>query len=193
MTDEEHAWKPPPWDPPLAGTEYEHLIGAIERQRATFQWKTDGLDAAGLRHRIDTSKLTLGGLLKHLAAVEDFMFTVKLAGEPIGKPWESIGWDGNNEWEFTTASGDSPEDLYALWNGAVARSRARLDAALRSGGLDQPVHMGHEDDRASLRRLLCDLLEEYARHTGHADLLREAVDGQVGEDPPADWRPRGRG
>lgn len=191
MTDEDVVWEPPPWEPPLAGTESEQLIGAIERQRVTFRWKTDGLDAAGLRKRIDTSTLTLGGLLKHLALVEDYVFTTKLTGKPIGSPWDGIGWDGSDdEWEFTSSLDDSPEELYLLWNGAVARSRARLEAALRSGGLDQLVHACSPDGHnANLRRLLCDLLEEYARHTGHADLLREAVDGRVGEDPPVNWRP----
>jgi hypothetical protein len=62
---------------------------------------------------------------------------------------------------------------------------------LANGGLDQLVHFAHPDGRhASLRRLVCDLIEEYGRHTGHADLLREAVDGRVGEDPPARWRPK---
>lgn len=174
----------------MAGSEAEQLIGAIERQRATFQWKTDGLDSAGLRQRIGSSALTLAGLLKHLALVEDYTFTLKLSGEPMGAPWDSLGWDGaDDEWEFTSALDDSPEDLRALWDGAVARSRSRLEAALRTGGLDQPVHASTPDgEHANLRRLLCDFLEEHARHTGHADLLREAVDGRTGEDPPAEWR-----
>jgi hypothetical protein len=76
---------------------------------------------------------------------------------------------------------------------AVGRSRAKLDAALADGGLDQLVYAsGPDGRRASLRRLVCDLIEEYGRHTGHADLLREAVDGLAGEDPPVDWRPRSR-
>ncbi len=174
----------------MAGSETEQVIGAIERQRATFQWKAEGLDAAGLRTRIDTSSLTLGGLLKHLALVEDYVFTTKLTGAPLGEPWDALGRDDrDDEWEFTSALDDSPQDLYGLWLGAVGRSRRRLEAALGRGGLDQPVHMGIGSSRANLRRLLCDLLEEYGRHTGHADLLREAVDGRVGEDPPADWRP----
>jgi Protein of unknown function (DUF664) len=77
-----------------------------------------------------------------------------------------------------------------LWDGAIGRSRARLGAALADGGLDQLVHLSWPDGRhVSLRRLVCDLLEEYGRHTGHADLLREAIDGRVGEDPPPGWRP----
>ncbi|MGI8994207.1 MAG: DUF664 domain-containing protein [Nocardioidaceae bacterium] len=77
-----------------------------------------------------------------------------------------------------------------LWDSTVERSRARLDAALADGRLDQRVHLSMPDGRhLSLRRLLCDLIEEYGRHTGHADLLREAVDGRGGEDPPAGWHP----
>ena len=179
-----------PWEPPIAGTESEHLLGALDRLRTTFRWKAAGLDAAGLRVRVGASSLTLGGLLKHLAAVEDFMFRTKLRGEPLGEPWEGFGWDGRDDWEFTSAADDTPEQLYALWDDAVERSRATLLAALADGGLDQPVHASRQDGRhASLRRLVCDLIEEYGRHTGHADLLREAVDGLVGEDPPAGWRP----
>ena len=179
-----------PWEPPLAGTEAEHLTGALDRLRATFRWKADGLDAAGLQTRVGASALTLGGLLKHLAAVEDYVFTAKLRGEPMGSPWDGTGWDGSNDWEFTSAAKDTPQELYALWDGAVERSGGRLGAALADGGLGQPVHATGPDGRhASLRRLLCDLIEEYGRHTGHADLIREAVDGRAGEDPPPGWQP----
>jgi Protein of unknown function (DUF664) len=181
-----------PWEPPLAGTEAEQLAGALDRLRATFRWKADDLDSAGLQTRIGASSLTLGGLLKHLAACEDYMFTTKLRGEPIGAPWDAAGSDGSNDWEFNSAASDTPEQLYALWDGAVERSRARFDAALADGGLGQLVHASGPDGRhASLRRLVCDLIEEYGRHTGHADLIREAVDGRVGEDPPAGWHPKG--
>ena len=85
MTDD------PPWEPPLAGTEVEHLLGALDRLRTTFRWKADGLDAAGLRARVGASTLTLGGLLKHLAFVEDYLFTTKLTGQPVGAPWDFTG------------------------------------------------------------------------------------------------------
>jgi hypothetical protein len=187
MTDETDDY---PWEPPLAGTEAEHLVGALDRLRWTFRWKADGLDAAGLQARVGASSLTLGGLLKHLAANEDYMSTVKLRGEPMDPTWDANDWDGSNDWEFASAADDSPDDLYALWDGAVERSRSRLAAALADGGLDQAAHVSGPDGvHASLRRLVCDLIEEYGRHTGHADLLREAVDGRVGEDPPAGWRP----
>ncbi len=180
-----------PWEPPLAGTEREHLIGALDRMRATFRWKVDGLDAAGLSLRAGASTLTLGGLLKHLALVEDYSSTSKLSGAPLGEPWPPDSADSADEtWEFTSAAQDSPAELYALWDGAVERARARFATALAEGGLDRPAHVADGHGRhASVRRLLCDLIEEYGRHTGHADLLREAVDGLVGEDPPRGWRP----
>ncbi len=179
-----------PWEPPCAGTEVEHLIGALDRLRTTFRWKADGLDAAGLASPVGVSSLTLGGLLKHLAFVEDYTFTVKFGGRAPGSPWNEAPWDDVQDWDFRSAVDDPPEQLYALWDDAVARNRARLAAAVADGGLDQPVHISASDGtHASLRRLVCDLIEEYGRHAGHADLLREAVDGLVGEDPPAGWRP----
>jgi hypothetical protein len=190
MSDADATWTPPPWEPPLAGNEVEHLLGALDRLRTTFRWKAGGLDRAGLQVRIGASSLTLASLLKHLAVVEDVTFTVKLRGEPIGQPWESMAWDGTKEYWFTSAADDTPEQLYALWDSAVERSRERVAAALADGGLDQMAHIHDgQGNHASLRRLVCDLVEEYGRHTGHADLIREAVDGLVGEDPPDDWRP----
>jgi hypothetical protein len=181
-----------PWEPPVAGTETEQLLGTLDRLRATFRWKADALDHAGLAARIPSSTLTLGGLLKHLAAVEDHHFTVKLTGDPVGAPWDATGWDGSNDWELESAVDDDPAELDALWDGAVERARARVAAALDRGGLDQPVAMAHPDGRhANLRRLLCDMIEEYGRHTGHADLIRESVDGRTGEDPPDGWAPVG--
>jgi uncharacterized damage-inducible protein DinB len=182
-----------PWEPPLAGTEDEHLVGALDRLRTTFRWKADDLDPAGLQTRVGASSLTLGSLLKHLALVEDHIFSTKLSGQPLGAPWDTADWDSDQDWEFTSAANDTPEQLYTLWDGAVERSRARFAAALADGGVDQLIQFSWPDgSRPSLRRLLCDLIEEYARHTGHADILREAVDGRAGEDPPAGWQPKSR-
>ena len=177
-----------PWEPPLAGNEEEHLLAALDRLRTTFRWKADDLDDAGLRARVGSSSLTLGGLLKHLARVEDDLSTTRLDGAPIGEPWASQWQPG--DWVFSSATDDSADVLYRLWDAAVDRSRARLAASLADGGLDQPVSVSWSDGRhPSLRRLLFHLVEEYGRHTGHADLLREAIDGRVGEDPPRGWRP----
>jgi hypothetical protein len=125
-----------PWEPPLAGTEADHLIGALDRLRTTFRWKADDLDADGLQTRIGVASLTLGGLLKHLAICEDYKFTTKLAGEPLGGPWAGLGWDGSDdEWEFTTARDDSPALLYALWDDAVERSRVGSARPWRRAGV----------------------------------------------------------
>ena len=175
----------------MAGNELEHLIGALERLRATFRWKADGLDASGLQARIPSSSLTIGGLLKHLALVEDMTFSVKFTGAPFEDPWTIFNGEASEDWEFTSSQDDSTEKLYACWDAAVARSRTRLAAALELGGLDQEAHIASEVGiHASLRRLVFDLVEEYGRHTGHADLLREAIDGRVGEDPPPGWQPQ---
>jgi hypothetical protein len=173
----------------MAGTEAEQLTGALDRLRATFRFKADGLDAAGLNQRVGASTLTLGGLLKHLALVEEHQFSTKLTGAPLGDPWAKVDWDADPNWEFETAAGDPPSALYALFDAAVEQSRTRLATALADGGLDQLVAANVDGRHANLRRLVCDMLEEYGRHTGHADLIREAVDGRTGEDPPPGWKP----
>ena len=143
--------------------------------------------AAGLRRPHLPSAMTLGGLLKHLALVEDRRTAVDLTGQPIGPPWDAAGvdFDADPGWEWRTAADHSPEELYALWRGAIERSRAAMARVLADGGLDQPSKFTSRSGQSrNLRRVLVDLHDEYARHVGHADLLREAVDGLVGQDPP---------
>ncbi|HEX2236015.1 MAG TPA: DinB family protein [Actinomycetota bacterium] len=172
--------------PPLAGDETATLLGSLERQRATLAWKCSGLDAAGMRATVGASTITLGGLLKHLALVEADYFVLRLHGRDPGPPWNTVDWDADPDWEWRSAAEDTPEQLASLWEDAVVRSRAAVEEALAGGGLDQLV-TGITDERGespSLRRVLIDLIEEYSRHTGHADLIRESVDGLTGEDPP---------
>jgi hypothetical protein len=155
-----------------------------------FAWKCEGLDRAALQQRLEPSAITLGGLLKHLALTEDYTFNHKLRGQPPGPPWDDADWEEDPDWEWHSAVDDSPEELYGIWQEAVSRSRATVDNALAKGDLGQRGWMtSPEGDRVSLRRLLIDLIEEYARHVGHADLIRESVDGVVGEDPPDGFVP----
>jgi Protein of unknown function (DUF664) len=180
----------PPWEPPFAGTETEHVLGSLERLRATFRWKADGLDADQIHTPLPSSTLTVGGLLKHLAVQEDYAALVKIAGRPMPPVWDDNGWDGDNDWEFTSASQQSPDELYAMYDAALERARSSVREALEDRGLDGDSAVTLEDgSHASVRRVLFDLLEEYGRHTGHMDLVREALDGRVGEDPPVEWRP----
>ncbi|MGY1499414.1 DinB family protein [Streptomyces sp. QTS52] len=172
-------------EPPLAGTEAAAVLGALERQRATLGWKCSGLDAVGLQATVGASTMTLGGLLKHLAHVEDSHFARLWLGSAVGAPWNAVDWDSDPDWDYRSAAEDAPEQLLALWRESVARSRAIVDKALSAGGLDQlGAYTTRSGEHPNLRRILLDLVEEYARHVGHADLIRESVDGLTGEDPP---------
>ncbi|HEY0697480.1 MAG TPA: DUF664 domain-containing protein, partial [Micromonospora sp.] len=171
--------------PPVAGDETDTLLGALERSRATLAWKCGGLDEAGMRATVGASSMTLGGLLKHVALVEDEYFSHRLLGRELGPPWNTVDWDADPDWEWRSATEDSPEQLMALWRNAVARSRAAVAEVLVEGSPDQFARWTNDrGESPSLRRILVDLIEEYARHVGHADLIRESVDGLVGEDPP---------
>jgi hypothetical protein len=174
-----------PREAPIAGTELETMLGSLERQRAIFAWKCGGLDSAGLSASHPPSTMTLGGLVKHLALCEDEYFTRRLLGAELGTPWDAVNWDTDSEWEWHSAADDTPEQLYALWQDSVERSRAAVANALDQGGLDHSAqYKNSRGESPSLRRILIDMIEEYGRHAGHADLIRESVDGLTGEDPP---------
>jgi hypothetical protein len=172
-------------EPSMTVDETGMLLFALDRSRAQFAWKCGGLDAAALSKPFPPSAMTLGGLLKHVALVEDNYAAVVLAGQPLGPPWDAVDFDADPDWEWRTAAGDSPAELYALWSEAAKRCRAAITRVLADGGLDQPAKSATSSGQSpNLRRMLGDLHDEYARHVGHADLLREAVDGLTGEDPP---------
>ena len=179
MTDIDEQGRP---EPPFAAGEVTTLLGFLDFQRATFEWKCAGLDAAGLAETVGASTMTLGGMLKHLAWVEECWFSVRLNGHEWQPLWRDVDWRAEPDWEWTSAADDSPEQLRALWQDAVGRSRTLTDEALADGGLDRLTPWTWPDGRSvSLRWILCHMVEEYARHNGHADLIREAVDGQTGE------------
>jgi len=172
-------------EPSMTAGEVEMLLFALRRSRAQFAWKCGGLDAAGLHRRHPPSAMTLGGLVKHLAFVEDFRTVAFLTGDWTGLPWRQADFDADPDWVWNSAADDSPEELYGLWRAAVERADAAIAEALADGGLDQPSRFTTDSGESpNLRRVLIDLYEEYTRHVGHADLFREAVDGLVGEDPP---------
>jgi uncharacterized damage-inducible protein DinB len=169
-------------EPPQAADELSTILGFLEYQRATLAWKCTGLDADGLRATVGDSSMTLGGLLKHLAYVEQDWFSRALHGRDRQPPWDAVDWKSDPDWEWHSAAEDTPEQLQALWHTAVAHSRALVAEALSDGGLDRLARRTWPDGSApSLRWILVHMIEEYARHNGHADLIRESVDGLTGE------------
>ncbi|MCK2213764.1 DinB family protein [Actinomadura sp. ATCC 31491] len=169
-------------EPPVAADESATLLGFLDYQRATLAWKCSGLDAAGLRATVGVSSMTLGGLLKHLSYVEDHWFGRYLHGHDRRPPWDTVDWRLTPDWDWSSAADDSPEQLLAMWQDAVAVSRELTAKALADGGLDRLARMSWPDGSTpSLRWIVCHMIEEYARHNGHADLLRESVDGLTGE------------
>jgi uncharacterized damage-inducible protein DinB len=179
MTDLDEYGRP---EPPLAADEAATLLGFLDFQRATLEWKCAGLDAAGLRATVGASSMTLGGILKHLAYVEDFWCSRSLHGRGPEPPWDTVDWKADQDWDWHSAAEDTPDQLLTLWRDAVARSRRLVAEALADGGLGRLARRTWPDGRApSLRWILTHLIEEYARHNGHADLLRESVDGLTGE------------
>lgn len=170
----------------MAGDEVEMLMFALDRARAQFAWKCGGLDAAALAKPLPPSAMTLGGLVKHVALCEDMRISEFLTGDRMPEPWKQANFDADPEWDWHSAANDTPDELYALWRASVQRSRAAWATVLANGGgLDQPsIFTTEAGEHPNLRRVLVDAVEHYIRHTGHADLLRENVDGLVGEDPP---------
>lgn len=178
----------PQLSPSEARAEADSLLSVLERNRRTFAWKTSGLDQKGLRATTAASAMTLGGLVKHVALVEADWLAVKLAGQEYGSPWDAVDFDADPDWEWRTGTLDSPEEVYAVWRCAVDRSRALVAEVIKERGLDGPASFSWPDGRTpTVRTMLLDMIEEYARHTGHADILREAVDGRVGEGAPEDF------
>jgi uncharacterized damage-inducible protein DinB len=169
-------------EPPPAADEPATLLGFLDYQRATMAWKCAELDAAGLRATVGISSMTLGGMLKHLAYVEEWWFSERLLGRDPGPPWNTVDWDADPDWDWHSAAANTPEQLRAIWQDAVARSRSLVAEALADGGLERLARQPWLDARAPrLRWILVHMIEEYGRHNGHADLIRESVDGETGE------------
>jgi uncharacterized damage-inducible protein DinB len=169
-------------EPPAIADEAATLLGFLDFLRGTIAWKCSGLSGEQLRATLGPSSMTLGGVLKHLAYVEDAWLSDVLHGNEAAEPWASVDWERDPDWDWNSAADDAPEQLWALWTDAVDRSRERTSEALATAGPEQPAGRPLSDGRApSLRWILCHMVEEYARHCGHVDLLRESIDGLTGE------------
>lgn len=172
----------PRTDPDLVGDELTLLSQFLEFHRATLLEKVSGLSAEQFARRaVPTSAITLGGIVKHLALVEDDWFQVRLLGRADVEPWASAPFDVDRDWDWHSAADDTPEDLLGLYDAACARSRT---AVADVGGDLETLSIepdGQTGGRFSLRWIMIHMIEETARHNGHVDLIREAIDGLVGE------------
>lgn len=166
-------------DPPLHGDERAQILGFLDYHRETLLLKTADLSAEQLSQTLPPSSMTLGGLVKHLAYVEDNWLSEVLHGNDGAEPWRSADWEADADWEWHSAADDDPDELRGLFRETVERSRAYVDGVALETLSARPDRRTGES--FNLRWILLHLVEEYARHNGHADLLREAVDGVTGE------------
>jgi hypothetical protein len=167
---------------PIRADEITALRGFLDYHRDTFRWKCAGLNQGQLAQVHPPSTMTLGGMMKHLALNEVGWFGGSLAGEPYPPPFDGVDWDVDPDWEWRTAQEDDPGELRALYDDCVRRADVAIDHALARGGLDaESVEQSSTQGAFSLRWILLHMIEEYARHNGQADLIRESIDGQTGE------------
>jgi hypothetical protein len=164
-------------EPPLIADERTLLTGFLDYQRQTLGWKCDGLTDEQLReHGVSTSNLTLLGLVRHMAGVENWWFQVVIGGEPdepilAGQP------DDGRDFDFNEIGGADVARDFATWKAQCDASRTTT----AEHDLDATGRHLSTNEEFSLRWVLIHMIEEYARHNGHADLIREAIDGAVGE------------
>ncbi len=171
-------------DPPLRGDEATTLRAFLDFHRDTFRWKCAGLTREQLAQPLAPSTMTLGGMMLHLAVVESGWFEQTFRGAELMPPFDAVDWKADRDWEWSAARDRDPDGVRAVFDEACRRADAIIEETLRSPtGLDtESVREGPNDQgRYSLRWILVHMIEEYARHNGHADLLREAIDGQTGE------------
>jgi uncharacterized damage-inducible protein DinB len=168
--------------PPLSGDEAATLLGFLDYQRDTLRWKCSGLNAEQLARSLPPTNLTLGGLLKHMAVVEAGWLNLTFAGGVARPSWYEQIEPDNPDWSLTTAAGAEPDQLFAWLDESIEVSdRVIAEALAGADGLSTVSAQDEDGQHFSLRWILCHLIEEYARHNGHADLLREAIDGSTGE------------
>ena len=166
-----------PADPPRTAGEREMLLSYLDFYRAVLVRKCADLGAEQLRTTVAPSGLSLARLLRHMAWVEDVWFAQVLHGRAPGAEWAGAEWTTQPDWEMDTADGLSPGELGRQFDEAVAHSREALDSV----GLDHLAADPGRHGATSLRWIVVHMIEEYARHCGHADIIRESVDGRVGD------------
>jgi hypothetical protein len=160
---------------PLAGTETETLVAFLDYYRELLLDKAGGLTQEQLGIRLEPSTMTLAGMIYHLAVVEEAWFSEHFMGEELGQPWRSVDWEAIRDWEWDVAPTLEPQKVFDAYRTAFERSN---EIVAEAESLDQ---VSANDDERSLRWILVHMIEETARHAGHADLIRESIDGATGD------------
>ncbi|MEU7799221.1 DinB family protein [Micromonospora arborensis] len=160
--------------PPVTGDERETLRAFLDFHRATLALKCEGLSDEELRRQsMPPSTLSLLGLVRHMAEVERAWFRRVISGEDIPLIWSETG-DFQQAYDARSAT---RAEAFDAWEREVEHAR-RIERAAAS--LDVTGHNVRSGETVSLRLVMLHLIHEYARHNGHADFLREGVDGTVG-------------
>ena len=158
--------------PVQQGTERQMLESMLDFFRSTVESKASGLtDEEAAAEAVPTTTLTVAGLVKHLTATERFWFSIDFADHDVEWPWT----DDDPHGAFTLSTDETIDDLIARYRDECNSSRrAVVDSDLDDMALGQ-------DMTFSLRYAYLHMIEETARHCGHLDLIREAIDGSVGQ------------
>jgi hypothetical protein len=164
----------PPIDPPYTADEKTMLCAFLDLQRGVLRRKVGGLSPAQLLEPGTPSTISLLGLLKHSAYVERYWFRAMFAGEDVTFPWT----DEDPDADWRVEPDETPEQILALYLGEVERSRAITAAASLD---DLAADDGDGRRHVTMRWILIHMIEEVARHLGHADLIRERLDGATGD------------
>lgn len=151
------------------------LVEMLDYYRAVLARKGSGLTAEQLNMRLAPSDLTIGGLIFHMALVEDSWFYGNFQGNEAPEPWASVDWEDDFDWELNNADKLTPDELFTQLEVSVVRSR---QAFAWADSLDQIASKTRDDgEQWNLRWIMVHMIEEYARHCGHADLIRQSIDG----------------
>ena len=166
-------------DPPYAADEVTMLRAFLDYYRVTIKRQAEGLTSEQLATPLPPATMTLGGMLKHLAGVEQWWLPMVLEGRENEPDWvDEAAMGADDDWEWHSAKDDDLETLFAIFDEAVTEADRVIDAALEGEGLDTLAQRPRRDGSVgTLRWILVHLIEEYARHAGHADLIRESIDG----------------
>jgi Protein of unknown function (DUF664) len=161
-------------DVPFAGDEKAMLSAFLDRYRETILWKLEGVTTAQASERLVPSATTLLGIVKHLAYVERGWFPIYFAGGPPKYPWAED--EPDQDIDFRISGTDTIESVSRLYQEEIDRSREIVAGA----SLDD---LSKEQNRGprTLRWIMVHMIEETARHAGHADILRELTDGAIGQ------------